>query len=159
MSEPIKKVKISSGEGLPRLPNGLPIPATLPPIRPQQEEESKSVPAGVKGDITRRRAGGKMWTDASLAEWPEDDYRAFVGDLGPEVNDEVLSAAFHKYSSFLMAKIVRDKKTGKSKGFGFLSFGNAEDYTRAMREMNGKHVGSRPITLSKSKWQKRSLQS
>jgi len=157
MSEPIKKVKVSSGEGLPRLSNGQPIPATLPPIRPHPEEERKT--EGAKADVTRRRAGGKMWTDASLAEWPEADYRAFVGDLGPEVSDEVLSAAFHKYSSFLMAKVVRDKKTGKSKGFGFLSFGSAEDYTRAMREMNGKYIGSRPVTLSKSKWQQRSLQS
>ena len=58
-----------------------------------------------------------------------------------------------------MAKVVRDKKTGKSKGFGFLSFGSAEDYIRAVREMNGKYIGSRPVTLSKSKWQQRSLQS
>ena len=153
MDEPTKRVKVSSGEGLPRLPNGLPIPATLPPIRPQADEEKKEV--GPKKDITRRRAAGETWVDPTLADWPDDDFRVFVGDLAPEVSDEALSAAFHRYSSFLKAHVVRNSKTGKSKGYGFLSFGSAEDYTKAIREMNGKYVGSRPITLSKSKWQKR----
>lgn len=159
MSEPIKKYKTSTGEGLPRLENGQPIPATLPPIRPNQDTEEVKTESTSKGDITKRKAGGKVWTDPSLAEWPEDDFRVFAGNLGLEISDEALAAAFHKYSSFLMAKVVRDKKTGKSKGFGFLSFGSAEDYIRAVREMNGKYIGSRPVTLSKSKWQQRSLQS
>lgn len=49
-------------------------------------------------------------------EWPENDYRIFVGDLGNETNDEVLAAAFNKYESFQKAKIVRDKRSNKTKG-------------------------------------------
>ena len=69
------------------------------------------------------------------------------------MSDEVLANAFKKYTSFCKAKVVRDKKTLKSKGFGFVSILNVDDYVRAMREMNGKYVGNRPIKLTKSAWQ------
>ena len=67
----------------------------------------------------------------------EDDFRLFCGDLGNEVNDESLSRAFQKYPSFQKAKVVRDKKNGKTKGYGFVSFKDADDFIKAMREMNG----------------------
>jgi len=38
----------------------------------------------------------------------------------------------------LKARVVRDKKTKKTKGFGFVSFKDPQDYLKAMREMNGK---------------------
>ena len=67
-----------------------------------------------------------------------DDFRVFCGDLGNEVTDEILTRTFSKYPSFLKAKVVRDKKTNKSKGYGFLSFKDPNDFVKAMREMNGK---------------------
>jgi len=63
-----------------------------------------------------RKAGGEVWEDPTLDEWPENDYRLFCGDLGNEVTDEVLSNGFRKYNSFLKARVIRDKRTGKSKG-------------------------------------------
>ncbi|CAG0890348.1 unnamed protein product [Darwinula stevensoni] len=89
-----------------------------------------------------RVAGGEVWEDSSLLEWDPDDFRLFCGDLGNDVNDDVLTRAFNKYSSFVKAKVVKDKRTGKTKGFGFVSFKDPKDYVRAMREMNGKYVGS-----------------
>ncbi len=53
------------------------------------------------------------------------------------MNDDILARAFSRYPSFLKAKVVRDKRTGKTKGFGFVSFKDPNDYVRAMREMNG----------------------
>lgn len=97
----------------------------------------------------------------------------WVGDIGPEVSEDVLRKAFANYSSCQKVRIVRDIKTKKSKGYGFIrfgylviyysvsiffvlfSFGNAEDYIRALREMNGRYVGSRPIRLRRSKWKER----
>ena len=67
-----------------------------------------------------------------------DDFRLFCGDLGNEVTDEYLYRAFAKYPSILKAKVVRDKRTKKTKGFGFVSFKEPQDYLKAMREMNGK---------------------
>ena len=67
-----------------------------------------------------------------------DDFRIFCGDLGNEVTDEVLARAFSRYPSFLKSKVVRDKRTNKTKGYGFVSFKDPNDFVQAMREMNGK---------------------
>lgn len=106
---------------------------------------------------TVRVAGGTVWEDTTLADWPEDDFRIFCGDLGNDVNDEVLTRTFNKYPSFQRARVIRDKRTGKSKGFGFVSFLEPADFIRAMKEMDGRYVGSRPIKLRKSTWRQRSL--
>lgn len=104
-----------------------------------------------------RSGGGQVWEDPSLAEWDTNDFRIFCGDLGNEVSDELLAKAFRKYPSFQRAKVVRDSRSNKSKGYGFVSFQDAEDYARAMREMDGKYVGNRPIKLRKSNWKDRQL--
>ncbi|KAK7081315.1 RNA-binding protein 42, partial [Halocaridina rubra] len=85
------------------------------------------------------------------------DFRIFCGDLGNDVTDELLTRYFSHFSSFVKAKVVRDKRTNKSKGYGFISFSDPQDYIRAMKEMNGKYVGSRPIKLRKSMWKDRNL--
>merc|ERR1712210_110821 len=107
-----------------------------------------------------RCAAGEKWDDPTLGEWDAADYRIFAGDLGNEVTDDVLSRAFNKYPSFLKAKVIREKgpKMGKSKGYGFISFRDPEDFIKAMREMNGKYVGNRPIKLRKSSWKDRQVE-
>ena len=69
--------------------------------------------------------------------WPGDDFRLFCGDLGNEVTDESLTRAFQKYPSFQKAKVIRDKRTSKTKGYGFVSFKDSSDFIKAMREMDG----------------------
>ena len=104
-----------------------------------------------------RVAGGVVWDDETLLDWDVNDFRLFVGDLGNEVSDDALLRAFSAYPSLLKAKVIRDKKTKKTKGFGFVSFKDPKDYLRAMREMNGKYVGNRPIKLRKSSWKDRNI--
>ena len=81
----------------------------------------------------------------------------FCGDLGNEVTDDLLARTFRIYPSFQKAKIVRERATNKSKGYGFVSFKDMNDYIRAMKEMNGKYVGNRPIKLRKSTWKERQV--
>ncbi|KAI8327499.1 hypothetical protein BC941DRAFT_364813 [Chlamydoabsidia padenii] len=102
-----------------------------------------------------RHAAGETWEDPSLADWDPNDYRLFAGDLGNEVTDETLFKAFEKYPGTLKARVVRDKRSGKSRGYGFISFKDANDFVKAWREMNGKYVGNRPIKLRKSNWKDR----
>ncbi len=83
----------------------------------------------------------------------------FIGDLGVEVNDNTLTQAFNRYPSFQKARVVRDKRTGKTKGYGFVSFKDPTDFIKAMKEMNGKYIGSRPVKISKSTWDERSVSS
>lgn len=106
---------------------------------------------------TLRKAAGVIWEDSTLDEWPDNDYRIFCGDLGNEVSDQILANAFSKYQSLKKAKVIRDKNTGKSKGYGFVSLLDVNDYISAMREMNGKYVGNRPIKIKRSTWKDRSI--
>ncbi|KAI9304569.1 hypothetical protein BJ944DRAFT_163334 [Cunninghamella echinulata] len=111
-----------------------------------------------KKSITMRYAAGETWEDQSLADWDDNDYRLFAGDLGNEVTDETLFKAFAKYPTCQKARVVRDKRSGKTRGYGFISFGDANDFVKAWREMNGKYVGNRPIKLRKSTWQDRNIE-
>lgn len=133
-----------------------PEPAHPEPVEIVTEDKKKGKVEKVKKCI--RTAAGTSWEDQSLLEWDPDDFRIFCGDLGNEVNDDILARAFSRYPSFLKAKVVRDKRTGKTKGYGFVSFKDPNDYVRAMREMNGKYVGSRPIKLRKSMWKDRNME-
>jgi len=79
------------------------------------------------------------------------EYSVFVGDLGQDVTEEVLTQLFKtKCSTACNARIVVDLKTLKSKGYGFIDFKTEEDYNVAMEELPGTRVGAskRPIRVS-----------
>jgi len=120
---------------------------------------SKSQPLQKTPGTVLRKASGKIWRDPTLDDWPKDDYRLFCGDLGNEVTDDLLANAFRKYSSFQKAKVIRDKRTGKTKGYGFVSFSAPEDMVAALRDVNGRYVGNRPVRLKKSNWKDKSIDS
>jgi RNA recognition motif-containing protein len=54
-----------------------------------------------------------------------------------------------------MARIIRDNRNQKSKGFGFVSVLDGTDCVKAITEMNGKYCGNRPMKLKKSSWKDR----
>lgn len=97
-----------------------------------------------------RKSGGKTWEDSTLLEWDPKHFRLFVGNLGPDANDELLILAFSRYKSMSKAKVPMDKKTGKNKGYGFVAFSDLADYLAAFKEMNGKYVGLHPIHLKRA---------
>ncbi|XP_066534315.1 RNA-binding protein 42 isoform X2 [Hoplias malabaricus] len=153
------KKDISSDDSVigPSMPEPEPVHTEIPSSAEGSTEDKKK---GKQEKVRKciRTAAGTTWEDSSLSEWESDDFRIFCGDLGNEVNDDILARAFSRYPSFLKAKVVRDKRTGKTKGYGFVSFKDPNDYVRAMREMNGKYVGSRPIKLRKSTWKDRNIE-
>ena len=71
----------------------------------QQYENDLKKKEQQKMMTTLRKSGSEMWQDESLNDWPDGDYRVFIGDLGNEVNDEHLATAFRKYQSFHRAKV------------------------------------------------------
>lgn len=97
-----------------------------------------------------RAGGGQSWTDSSLLEWDPAHFRLFIGNLAGEVTDDSLFKAFSKYSSVQKARVIRDKRTQKSKGYGFVSFSDGDDYFKAAREMQGRYIGSHPILLRRA---------
>ncbi|KAF9577507.1 hypothetical protein BGW38_007235 [Lunasporangiospora selenospora] len=118
----------------------------------EAEEPAEKVPG-----TAIRSAAGQTWEDSKILDFDENDFRLFAGDLGNEVTDEILAKPFSKYPSFQMARVIRDKRTQKTKGYGFVSFSVAEDFARAWKEMDGKYVGNRPIKLRKSQWKDRNI--
>eukprot|EP01060_Flectonema_neradi_P037542 TRINITY_DN7590_c0_g1_i1.p1 TRINITY_DN7590_c0_g1~~TRINITY_DN7590_c0_g1_i1.p1 ORF type:complete len:222 (+),score=48.54 TRINITY_DN7590_c0_g1_i1:54-719(+) len=98
---------------------------------------------------------GSVWEDPTMAEWADNDFRLFVGNLGNDVNTEMLAKHFSPFGSFLKAKVIKQNKSSKVKGYGFVSFAKPEDALRARREMDGKHIGLRPVTVQQGKWSER----
>ncbi|KAL7100253.1 hypothetical protein ACP275_09G136100 [Erythranthe tilingii] len=72
-------------------------------------------------------------------------FNIFVGDLSPEVTDAMLFACFSVYPGCSDARVMWDQKTGRSRGFGFVSFRNQQDAQSAINDLTGKWLGSRQI--------------
>ncbi|CAN0901248.1 Oligouridylate-binding protein 1 [Linum grandiflorum] len=82
---------------------------------------------------------------SSQREDTSGHYNIFVGDLSPEVTDATLYACFSSYPTCSDARVMWDQKTGRSRGFGFVSFRNHQDAHGAINDLNGKWLGSRQI--------------
>ncbi|KAJ4760742.1 Polyadenylate-binding protein RBP45 [Rhynchospora pubera] len=77
-----------------------------------------------------------------------DEHTIFVGDLGAEVTDSILEETFKAhYQSVKGAKVVMDKLTGRSKGYGFVKFEDPTEQQRAMTEMNGEYCSTRQMRI------------
>lgn len=76
------------------------------------------------------------------------DHTIFVGDLAADVTDYTLEAIFKaSYPSVKGAKVVTDRATGRSKGYGFVRFGDITEQARAMTEMNGVPLSTRKMRI------------
>uniref|UniRef100_A0A453BE18 RRM domain-containing protein n=3 Tax=Aegilops tauschii subsp. strangulata TaxID=200361 RepID=A0A453BE18_AEGTS len=86
-------------------------------------------------------AGDKRGDDGS-------DHTIFVGDLAADVTDAMLEEIFKAtYPSVKGANVVTDRATGRSKGYGFVRFGDLNEQTRAMTEMNGVTLSTRQMRI------------
>jgi nucleolysin TIA-1/TIAR len=74
-----------------------------------------------------------------------DKFNVFVGDLSGEINDQQLFKEFSHFGSLAEARVMWDMSTGRSRGYGFVSFNKPEDAEEALRTMDGKLLGSRVI--------------
>ncbi|XP_077048524.1 RNA-binding protein 42 [Agelaius phoeniceus] len=132
-------------------------PFPVPEVGAEPAAEDKRKGRGERLKRCIRTAAGSSWEDPSLLEWDADNFQLFCGDLGNEVYDEVLDQVMAPRSP-MSPELCDDPKTSGHRGYGFVSFKDPNDYIRAMREMNGKYVGSRPIKLRKSQWKDRNLE-
>ncbi|RVX14954.1 Polyadenylate-binding protein RBP47C' [Vitis vinifera] len=91
------------------------------------------------------------WATFSMGDKRSDngpDLSIFVGDLASDVSDSLLHETFAgKYPSVKAAKVVFDANTGRSKGYGFVRFGDENERSQAMTEMNGVYCSSRPMRI------------
>lgn len=132
----------------PRLPGQSAAAAAAAYSNPSRTDSPAVKDEGPK--TVQRSGGGTSWQDPSLLEWDPAHFRIFVGNLAGEVTDDSLLKAFSKYDSVQKARVVRDKRTTKSKGFGFVSFSSGDEYFQAAKEMQGKYIGSHPVLIKRA---------
>ena len=83
-----------------------------------------------------------------------DNKKLFVGGISWNLTEEELKEAFAKVGEVEEAKIITDRVSGRSKGFGFVTMATAEDAAKAIEEMNGTELDGRAITVNEARPQK-----
>ena len=77
--------------------------------------------------------------------------KLFVGSLPWSVDDEELKQAFEKQGTVVSAKVVKDRDTGRSRGFGFVEMGSADDAQKAIKALNDSELDGRNIVVNEAK--------
>lgn len=72
----------------------------------------------------------------------------YVGNLNYRMTEETLQELFAKYGEVVSAKIIKDKYSGRSKGFGFVEMENKEEGEKAIQELNDSEVEGRNIRVN-----------
>lgn len=72
----------------------------------------------------------------------------FIGSLAYATTDDGLKDFFAQIGPVASARVITDRDSGRSKGFGFVQFENDEDNQKAVDQLNGKDLDGRPITVS-----------
>ena len=77
--------------------------------------------------------------------------KLYVGNLPYTVRDEDLQQSFGEYGSITSAKVMMERDTGRSKGFGFVEMGSDAEAQAAIAGMNGQSLGGRAITVNEAR--------
>jgi len=77
--------------------------------------------------------------------------KLYVGNLPYSVRDEDLQQSFGAFGSITSAKVMMERDTGRSKGFGFVEMGSDAEAQAAIAGMNGQSLGGRSITVNEAR--------
>ena len=79
----------------------------------------------------------------------------FIGNLNYNLTEDDVREIFEEYGELDSVKVITDKFTGRSKGFGFVEMSNEEEAKKAIEELNGAEVDGRSIVVNESIEKKR----
>ena len=74
--------------------------------------------------------------------------RLYVGNLAYSVNDDTLQQQFSAFGSVSSAKVMMDRDSGRSKGFGFVEMSSADEAQAAIQGLNGQAIDGRSVTVN-----------
>ncbi len=74
----------------------------------------------------------------------------YVGNISYSMKEDELNKAFGQFGEVVSVKIIIDKRTGKSKGYGFVEMGSDEAADEALKGINGKELAGRSIKVNKA---------
>ncbi len=75
----------------------------------------------------------------------------YVGNLSYGVSDNDLQQLFAEHGSVSSAKIIQDRETGRSKGFGFVEMSDDGDAQKAIESLNGQSIDGRNLTVNEAR--------
>ncbi len=77
--------------------------------------------------------------------------KLYVGGLSWGTNEDTLFASFQEYGQVDEVKVITDRETGRSRGFGFVTFANDDDAMKAIDGLNGTQLDGRQITVNEAR--------
>ena len=75
----------------------------------------------------------------------------YVGNLPYSMDDNELRSSFSEFGAVTSASVVKDKFTGRSRGFGFVEMADAASGNLAIEAMNGRNMGGRPLVVNEAR--------
>ncbi|MEA1886963.1 MAG: RNA-binding protein [Bacteroidota bacterium] len=75
----------------------------------------------------------------------------YVGNLDFKVNEDELQKLFEEYGTVSSAKIIVDKYSGRSKGFGFIEMDNDSEASQAIKDLDGSVIQDREVIVNEAK--------
>lgn len=79
------------------------------------------------------------------------DVNIYVGNLSYKARDEDLRAAFEPFGQVSSARVISDKETGRSRGFGFVEMPNDEEARKAIEAVNNKDIAGRAVRVNEAR--------
>ena len=111
------------------------------PFRPKMGDGRRLNP-------TRRSAGASDLVRNSQSSMSK---KLFVGSLSFDTDDGSLRRAFEEFGEVTDAKVISDRDTGRSRGFGFVTFADASSADAAIDQMNGATLDGRVVNVNEAK--------
>ncbi|MEL7834952.1 RNA-binding protein [Fodinibius sp. Rm-B-1B1-1] len=75
----------------------------------------------------------------------------YVGNLSYKVSDQELMEVFEEFGNVTSAKVIKDRESGRSKGFGFVEMTNNDEAQAAIDELDGTEINGRTVKVNKAR--------
>ncbi len=83
--------------------------------------------------------------------WEQTELRIYVGSLPYQTSDQDLADLFGQVGEVVSATVIRDRDSGRSKGFGFVEMSNDQQAQQAIQQLNGSMLGGRSIVVNEAR--------
>ncbi|PUZ46819.1 hypothetical protein GQ55_7G112700 [Panicum hallii var. hallii] len=108
---------------------------------------SSGASAGSGSNPPWSAGGGAAATGANGIKKDYDETNLYIGYLPPTMDDAGLISLFSQFGDIVMAKVIKDRNTGHSKGYGFVKYSDVSQANAAIAAMNGHHLEGRVIAV------------
>lgn len=114
-------------------------------VQPSQAEKNRLATYGADAGANAGLGGHPNSSMAATAN--KGPMRLYVGSLHFNITEEMLRGIFEPFGKISMIQLIMDQETGRSKGYGFITYGEAEDAKKALEQMNGFELAGRAMKV------------